>query len=690
MEPKQVVARKKEIIVVDGLSFKDLNGDGQLNPYEDWRLPVEDRIKDLLARMNHREKAGMFILTDKPMGISVEEGEPTSHDGIISEVEKDHEYPTPKHEFPTSTLIHDFQLRHLIVRENATPEEMVTYTNTIQEMAEESRLGIPMVIISNSRNENEDATFNADQSVRQFTTFPGTLGLAAMDDLDLIKQFAAIGHEEFLANNIRKGYMYMVDTATDPRWFRTFGTFGEDPATISAIAEVIIPVYQGDVLDEDAIALTIKHFPGGGARENGFDPHYAEGKFNVYPTAGSLEKYHLPPFKAAIQHNPASIMPYYAIPSEEKSATPQAPFDRGFDENVAFAYNKQFIQELLRDELGFKGYVNSDTGVLGSMAWGVENLCLTERAVKIIEAGTNVVSGTTDVDAFQEAMEKGLVSMERVDGLVAQLLAEMFALGLFENPYKDAAHATAVTNTPEKQAIAYTAHQKSVVLLKNEDNVLPLTKNKLAGKKVYVELFTKLYDEKEMVGRRRVGNNTNTDEINANLPNLIQAAFPHIDLVADYHDADIAILFAEPISGSYFEATPTYLDLQIHKETNVDIEKIAAIRQAVDQTIINVNLDLPFILENLEPLADGLTASFDTFIQAILDVILGEVNPSGKLPLTLPKNDAAVAVDENGICASPNDVPGYDKEKYMDIPYTYEDSQGNKYGLGFGLQYENA
>jgi beta-glucosidase len=689
MESKQVVARKKAIITVDGLAFKDLNGDGQLNPYEDWRLPIEDRVKDLLNRMNTREKAGMFILTDKPMGISVEDGEPTSHDGIISEVEKDHEHPTPKHEFPTTSLIHDFQLRHLIVRENATPEQMVTWTNTIQEMAEESRLGIPMVIISNSRNENEDATFNAAQSVRQFTTFPGTLGLAAMDDLDLVKQFAAIGHEEFLANNIRKGYMYMVDTATDPRWFRTYGTFGEDPATISAIAEVIIPEFQGEVLDEDAIALTIKHFPGGGARENGFDPHYAEGKFNVYPTEGSLENYHLPPFKAAIKHQPASIMPYYAIPSDEKSATPQAPFARGFDENVAFAYNKQFIQELLRDELGFKGYVNSDTGVLGSMAWGVEELSLTERAVKIIEAGTNVVSGTTDVDAFQEAIEKGFVSMERVDSLIAQLLAEMFALGLFENPYKDVAHAIDVTNTPEKQAIAYTAHQKSVVLLKNKDHVLPLTKEKLLGKKVYVELFTKLYNEKEMETRRRIGNTVNTDEINASLPSLIRNNFPHLDIVDDYQDADVAILFAEPISGSYFEATPTYLDLQIHQETNVDIEKIVAIREAVDQTIINVNLDLPFILENIEPLADGLTASFDTFIQAILDVMLGEVNPSGKLPLTLPKNDAAVAVDEQGVCASPNDVPGYDKEKYMTIPYTYEDSQGNKYGLGFGLGYEN-
>lgn len=687
MEQKSVISKNKAIITVDGLEFKDLNGDGQLNPYEDWRLPADERAKDLIARMNNREKAGMFILTDKPMGISVEEGEPTSHNGVISEVDKDHEKPTPKHEYPTSTLINDFQLRRFIVRENAKPGQMVEFTNALQEIAEESRLGIPMVVISNSRNENEDVTFNAAQSPREFTTFPGTLGLAAMDDLELIKQFAEIGHEEFLANNIRKGYMYMVDTATDPRWFRTYGTFGENPEAISEIAEVIIPAFQGDVLADDSIALTIKHFPGGGARENGFDPHYAEGKFNVYPTENSLETYHLPPFKAAIKHNPASIMPYYAIPSEEKSATPQAPFDRGFDEAIAFAYNKQFNQELLRDELGFKGYVNSDTGVLGSMAWGAEDLSLTERAAKIIEAGTNVVSGTTDVDAFQEAIESGMVEENRVNQLVQQLLEEMFNLGLFDNPYKDAAAAKAVTNTPEKQAVAYKAHQKSVVLLKNENNVLPLTSDKLAGKKVYVELFTKIYNEEEMAQRRRLGNPNNTDEINAKLPSLIKEAFPELDIVDDYNEADVAILFAEPISGSYFEATPTYLDLQIHSETNVDTEKIKAIHDAVETTIINVNLDLPFILENIEPLADGLTVSFDTFLQAILDVMLGKVSPTGKLPLTLPKNDAAVEVDENGICASPNDVSGYDKEKYMDRPYTYEDNQGNKYVYGFGLTY---
>ncbi|AMB99060.1 hypothetical protein AWM75_03160 [Aerococcus urinaehominis] len=685
---KQVAlgSRHKQIIEVDGLQFRDLNGDGQLNPYEDWRLSAEERAADLVSRMNSREKAGMFLINDKPMGISVEEGEPTSFNGIISEVDKDHEKPVKTHEYPTTTMIKDLQMRHIIVRENAKASQHAEWANALQEIAEDSRLGIPVVVLSNSKNENASPTFNGQTSGGNFTQYPGTLGIAATQDDQVVADFAEAGHEEFLAANIRKGYMYMVDTATDPRWFRTSGTFGENPEQISKIAKQLIKEYQGDQLDEDSIALTIKHFPGGGARENGFDPHYAEGKFNVYPTPGSLEKYHLPPFQAAIDENPSSIMPYYAIPSNDKSATPQAPFTGEFEEEIAFAYNKQFVTDLLRNQMGFKGYVNSDTGVLNSMAWGAENLSLPERAAKIMAAGTNIVSGTTDADTFQEAIEN-LADPAQVDKLVQGTLIELFQLALFENPYADVATADDNVNTLEKRTKAYQAHQKSVVLLKNENNVLPLTEDKVAGKKIYVDLLTKVYNEEELKAREKSGNFGNTDEIAAALPGQLQDKFPHIQVVTDYKAADIAILLLEPISGSYFEATDGYLDLAIHKETNVDMDKVRDVAAHVDQVIINVNFDLPFVLEGVEELADGLTASFNSFIEAIFDVHFGNYKPTGKLPITLPANQAAIAVDENGICASPNDVPGYDKEKYMDIPYAYEDKQGGKYTYGFGLTY---
>ena len=228
----------------------------------------------------------------------------------------------------------------------------------------------------------------------------------------------------------------MVDAVTDPRWFRTFGTFGEEAGFISDAISTIIKTYQGEQLSSDSIGLTIKHFPGGGARENGYDPHYEEGKFNVYPTEGSLEKYHLPPFVAAVKANPSSIMPYYAIPSNEKSAMPQAPFTESFEE-VGFAYNKAMISDLLREKMGFTGYVNSDSGVLSRMAWGVEELTLPERVAKALEAGTDIMSGTNEVNEFITAFNEGLVTEERVNESVVRLLKEYFELGLFENPYRD-------------------------------------------------------------------------------------------------------------------------------------------------------------------------------------------------------------------------------------------------------------
>lgn len=682
-------AKVKEIISADGLEFKDLNGNGKLDKYEDWRLPAEERAKDLVNQMTVEEKAGLMVICQKKMGISLSEENKhlSSHNGIINE--QDEELPEGRgHEYGTTDMIKNMHIRHIIVRENAKPSELATWVNTLNELAEETRLGIPVMVASNSRNENGDAAYGVKDVETKFTAWPGTLGIAATRDLQIVKEFAEVGRKEFKVTNIRKGYMYMADAVTDPRWFRTFGTFGEEVGFISEAITTIIKAYQGEQLSSESIGLTIKHFPGGGARENGFDPHYEEGKFNVYPTEGSLEKYHLPPFIAAIKANPSSIMPYYAIPSNEKSATPQAPFQESFEE-VGFAYNKAMISGLLRGQLGFTGYVNSDSGVLSRMAWGVEELTLPERVAKALEAGTDIMSGTNEVNEFVTAMKEGLVSEERVNESLVRLLKEYFELGLFENPYCDPEEADNIVNTKESQELAYKAHQKSVVLLKNKENLLPLTPEKLAGKKVYVELLTKIYSDEELEKRRMAGNAADPRETIKKFQEFIREDHSDITFTNDYHEADYAILFLEPSSGSYFDATETYLELNILEETGVDLKKIDAIREVVPNVIMNVNFNLPFLLTNVEPMADAMLAGFNTYAQATLDVILGNFNPEGKLPITLPGSDAAIAVDENGICASPNDVPGYDKEKYMNgLPYFYVDSEGNKYRYGFGLSYK--
>ena len=691
MEQKKITARCKGIIEADGLQFKDLDGTGELKPYEDWRLSPEERARDLVSRMTNEEKAGLMVIHDLPMGISTPPGKPTSHNGALNEqYEEVTKRGRKTMQMPTTLQLASRHVRHIIVRENASPGQFAEWVNAMQEVCEGTRLGIPCIVASNSKNESSDICYDASQEANKFTTFPGTLGLAASRDMELIDAFARIVHDEFSVSNIRKGYMYMADCATDPRWFRTFGTFGEHPDLICEIMPRLIRGIQGEHLDENGIAMTTKHFPGGGARENGFDPHYAEGKYNCYATPGSMDTYHLPGFRAAIQAGTSAIMPYYAIPSNAKSAFPQNGAEQ-FDEEIAFAYNEQFINGFLRGQMGFDGVVNSDTGVMGSMAWGAEMYTKAGRAARVLRAGTDMVSGEENPAPFAEAVSKGYIDQETFDQAAVRLLTELFRLGLFENPYVEGGEAAdRAVNTPESQAIAYKAHQESIVLLKNQNALLPLTPEKLAGKKIYVEMLMRTdYSEAELQAMALSGSAANPKETVQAFARVIRQDNPDLVFVEDYHDADLAVLFLKPTSGSYFEATDGYLELNIQKSTGVDVAHIQEIRNAVLHVVMHVNLNLPYLLTNVEPMADALTVGFDSFSKAAFDIIKGTARPQGRLPITLPGSDAAIAVNENGVCASPNDVPGYDKARYMKdgLTYAYRDAAGSEYLYGFGLTY---
>nr|NLD40649.1 glycoside hydrolase family 3 protein [Actinomycetales bacterium] len=667
---REIASRVKPTIQVDGETFKDLNGDGELQPYEDWRLPPAERAADLASRMEVDELAGMLVISSRPMGRYQTDPEKASLGGLLDEEHHEtHMFGSPQLE-GTTEIITEKHVRHFIVRESPAPRHIAEWVNALQELAEGTRLGVPVIVASNSRNEYGGFSFMPRPDDVDLTLWPGTLGLAAIGDLDLISDFAEKSRAEFDAINIRKGYMYMADTATDPRWFRFNGTFGEDPVFIAEAIRRVIRGFQGEQLGEDSIALTTKHFPGGGARENGFDPHYAEGKFNCYPTPGSLEKYHLPPFIAAVEAGTSSVMPYYAIPSDEKSAIPQPPFEGGF-EQVGFTFNREIIEGLLRGRLGHEGYVNSDSGVLTKMAWGVEELTVPERVAKALEAGTDIIADTNDVASVRAACDQGLVSRERLELSARRLLAEMFALGLFENPYRDPEAADRIVADPTHTAAAAEAHRRSVVLLKNS-GILPLNEAALGARTVYVECF-----EKGLTVER-------LDQVREEIEGL---GLP-VRFTTDYREADIAWIHLHPFTGDYFTATPEPLDLAIHEETNIRIAKVREIRAAVPTMVVSVNCWLPWLLDEVEPMADALIAGFDCRLTAIAEVVFGQFAPQGRLPVTLPAGPEAIAVDEDGICASPNDVPGYAKEEHMDgRPYAYVDADSNRYVLGHGLSY---
>ncbi|NIK78772.1 beta-glucosidase [Paenibacillus castaneae] len=695
--------RSKNMIEIDGLKFKDLNNNGKLDPYKDWRLSPQERAENLVSLMNIDEKVGMLLINTRGMGLSQKDKSKTSHNGVLDEgiVEKGESIFAITKVMGTTHTIEKMNIRHFILRDNWSPAQMAEWVNTMNEVCEGTRLGIPCLIASNSRNENTEFIFGMNDAAGIFSTWPGTLGLAAAakgdikngGDASLISQFAQIAHDEWDATGIRKGYMYMADTATDPRWQRTYGTFGEDPAIISDIIGRIIDGFQGDSIGKHSIAMTTKHFPGGGARENGFDPHYKEGKWNLYPTPGSLEMYHLPPFQAAVDHGTSSIMPYYSMPSIKKSVVQQFEGEDIPYEEVGFTFNHYFLNHILREKLGFKGYVNSDSGITSKMSWGVEELSEAERFAKAINAGTDLVADTNDIENLKIAINNGWITEKRIDQANVRLLTEMFALGLFDDrTYVSTDLAASTVSNPANWEAAYQAHKKSVTLLKNQNQTLPLSTEKMAGKKIYVEVFHK--ETKRAASY--------TEKARKECQELEQ-----FTLTDNYEEADVAILFLNPQSGAYFSATPGLLELELcenktvtaldgssYEETTLTgmdhLREVAeSIHSRGGKVIVSVNITLPWIVGNVEPLADVLVAGYDTFYKAQLEVMAGNSQFVGVLPLTLPASEAVIAVDETGNCVSRNDVPGYDKDKYMPegLEYAYKDSDGNIYKLGHGLTY---
>lgn len=723
----------KPVIEKDGLYFKDLTGDGELTVYKDWRKSPEERAEALAQALSVEEKLGLLFVNSWKMGMYQEDRTKVDDSGLLNEetVEKDESIFNVEKTYGTTYTLEKMGIRHLILRQNPKPEELVDWINQLNLVAESTAHAVPVMVLSNSRNEHGEIVFGMNDAAGVFAAWPGTMGIAAAvkgSGLNLIDDFAECIRQEWDATGMKKGYMYMADVVSDPRWQRTYGTFGEDPQLICDIMERLIPGIQGSEngVTADGVALTIKHFPGGGARENGFDPHYAQGQWNVYETENSLQKYHIPAFQVAVDKKASSIMPYYAKPAAQKSRT---QYDRNGNEMdlkpVGFAFNDAFIQGLLREQMGFEGYVNSDSGISNKMAWGVEELDVPSRIALAVNTGVDVISGSLDVFSAKEAYERGVngyyttqghpvpagytpqqlvLTEEALNRAVSRTLREKFALGMFENPYRDPAHAAEVVATEQHWKNAYDVHVKSVVLLKNQDGVLPLDREKLNGKRIYVECFRK--DGKSAA--------METKAVRASMMEK-----HGVILTDQYEEADDAILFVSPGSGEYFNATRGYLELDIcegktvadvdgegrpaastHVETTLhDAGRIHAIAKSIHSrggnVISSINFTLAWEVGAVETCSDALLAGFDTYTDAVADIIFGKYVPTGKLPITLPKNDAVIAVGADGICVSRNDVPGYEKDLYMPEhmkdengkAYAYRDACGNYYELNFGLSF---
>jgi beta-glucosidase len=625
-------SRTVPVLTVDGLTFKDLSKNGRVDPYEDWREPVERRVNDLVGRMTLEEKAGFMVSPTLPMGPDgalVEKTE--SLDGAFGR----------STQLGTSDAVIARHIRQFIVRVNTSPRTMATWLNRVQEIAERSRLGIPAFFVTNPRNHLGSAGIvGIDEAGASFSQWPGTLGLAATRDTALVEEFSRIAAQEYVSVGLRGAYHPQADLATEPRWGRISGTLGEDADLASDMLRAMVRGFQGPTLGPTSVALIVKHFPGGGPAIEGQDSHFAYGKYDVYP--GGNFAYHVRPFKAAIDAGAAAIMPYYSIPKDITK------------EQVGNAFNREIITDLLRGRLGFTGVVNSDSGITTSMAWGVEDLTVEQRYRKAIEAGTDIFSNDSTPEYVVNLVRRGEVPESRIDESVRRMLRIRFALGIFENPYADPENAARTVNNAEFQKKARTAQRKSIVVLANGKHILPLK----AGTKVYLQ---------------------GIDPLAVAAGGLIAVATPA--------EADVCVVRLTRAGGpgeaggrggrargrsGETEAGPARGTAAqrgaagggagglntggVPIDLTFSADQLAGLRPLMQfkPTVTVVYMDRPYVLPEIAGESAALVAHFGVTDQALLDVLTGAFAPVGRMPFELPSSMEAVRAQKEDV---PHDSP---------------------------------
>jgi beta-glucosidase len=575
-------------------SYRDLNHNGRLDPYEDARLPVEDRVADLLPRMTIEEKVGLMFQPWTRM----------NRDGTVARRTEGPGLET------ASALIRNRGITHLhVLFDLAPPREAAQWQNAIQRLAEETRLGIPVTLSSDPRHGVSD---NPGAGLREasFSRWPEPIGLGAIGDVEFVRAFAETIREEYRAVGLRLALHPMADLATDPRWARTSGTFGSDPRLVAAMTRAYIEGLQREELGRGSVACMTKHFPGGGAQEDGEDPHFVYGKNQVYP-GGGLDL-HLEPFRAALRAGTAQVMPYYGVPI----GVPDF-------EEVGFGFNRDVIAGLLRETLGFDGVVCTDWklltdaivngGLIEAKCWGVEHLSVGERIVKALDAGVDQFGGEHCTDVLVALVRSGDVEEARIDSSARRLLRDKFRLGLFDDPFVDPARAATVVGSQPFTALGALAQRRSVVLLKNgglagsASGVLPLDGS------------TRLYIE-------GVGEET-------------ASRYAHL---TPLHEADVALIRVaapyESRSGTYLEQFFHAGDLRFPRQVSDEILRIA--RRV--PTIVDVHLDRPAVMPEIVEGCAAVLASFGADDSALLDVVFGKHRALGTLPFELPSSMDAV------------------------------------------------
>lgn len=712
-----------KIIKANGLNFKDLNRNGKLDKYEDWRLSVDERAKDLASQMSLEQIAGLMLYSSHQAIPGPSEGyRRSTYGGKIFTESNAQVFDLSDQQ---KTFLEQDHLRHVLITTVSSPKDAAKWSNNLQRKSESLPLGIPVNISSDPRHTTlVTAEYNAGAG-GNISLWPDGLAMTATFDPKITQKFGEIAAKEYRAMGITTALSPQIDLGTDPRWNRMVFTFGESPELTTDMARAYVDGFQtstgkAEIKDGwgyESVNAMSKHWPGGGSGEGGRDAHFAYGKYAVYP--GNHFDTHLKPFtEGAFKLNgktksTSAVMPYYTISFNQ---------DKKYNENVGNGFSKYIVTDLLRGKYGYDGVVCTDWLIIGKepptpggfagKPWGVEDLDLPQLHYKALMAGVDQFGGNNLAAPVVEAFkigekEHGAKFMrERLEKSAVRLLRNIFRLGLFENPYLNPEESAKIVGNPEFMKAGYEAQLKSIIMLKNKQNVLPIE----AKKTVYIP---KVYNEPQ---RNWWGVYT---EAKVSYPVNIENVKKYFNVTDDPNKADLAIVFVKSPTQNH----PGYNDMQYkdgdngyvpislqyntytaenareksiaagdkviapevtnrsYKGKTVNVSNITDLYNILETkekmkgkpVIVSITASRPMVFHEFEKEVEGILLNFGTSEQALLEILSGKVEPSGLLPTQMPASMKVV------------------EQQFEDAPFDMEchkDSEGNVYDFGFGLNWK--
>jgi len=704
------------LLTIDRYAFKDLNKDGKLDAYEDWRLSADERALDLAQKMSLEQIAGLMLYSAHQ---SIPGGgnrffEPVTYNG--KPFAESGAEASDLSDVQQKFLIED-NLRHVLITSVKSPVDAAKWNNNAQAMVEGIGLGIPINTSSDPRHGSDSyAEFNAGAG-GDISMWPGTLGIAASFDPALMRQFGEIGSIEYRALGIATALSPQIDLGTEPRWSRFDGTMGEDPDLATDMARAYVDGYQSSNHREgwgyQSVNAMVKHWPGGGPEEGGRDGHFGYGAYAVYPGKNLIE--HLKPFTEGVfklegpTKTAAAIMPYYTISSGQDTLN---------NDKVGNGFNKYLITDLLRGKYGYDGVVCTDWLITANVtavdlfegkSWGVENMTVAGRHYKVIEAGVDQFGGNNEIGPVIEAYKMGVAAhgeeymRKRFETSAVRLLKNIFRVGLFENPYLDTAETDSIVGNKEFMKAGYDAQLRSIIMLKNKQKTLPLaTQQKVyipqsyipAGKDWFgretsekweltfnmelVKKYFEVVDNPEEADFALVGIKSPDGGVGYDRKDLIKGGNGYVPISLQYSEYTAENAREVSLSGG----SP------LENFTNRSYKgKTTASRNTYDMTMVNetrskmgdrpviviVNVSKPMIFSEIEESASAILVHMGVQDQALMDIITGKAEPSALLPFQMP-------LDMKTVEAQFEDVPR-DMKPYVD-------SEGHTYDFAFGLNWK--